>query len=194
MSAYAHPRRESRRANAFAAPPAFSRVQDDEASHASGSMTVLAKFDLLYLIQAVAGALRRKWDWELRAQIPELSASRAAVIFQLGRSGGASQTRLARLLGLSPMSVSRLLDGLERRSWIHREPMPADRRAWAVRLTDDGKRALIAIHAARRAFVDRICAALDEERRTTLVSTLAALESSTGAVPRPPPLHKEYRS
>jgi DNA-binding MarR family transcriptional regulator len=187
MSAHAHPHSESGRTDALATPDPVFRVQDDEVPHSSGSMNMLAKFDLLHLIQAVAGALRRQWDRELRTQIPELSAPRAAVILQLGRGGGASQTRLARLLGLSQMTVSRLLDGLERRGWIHREPMPADRRAWAVRLTDDGKRVLAGIHAARLAFVDRICAALDEERRTILVSTLAALESRSRTISRRPP-------
>jgi MarR family transcriptional regulator for hemolysin len=192
MSGHAHP--ESERADAVSAPDPFSRVQDNEVLQSPGSMTTLAKFDLLDLVQAVAAALRRQWDRELRAQIAELSAPRAAVILQLGRSGGASQTRLARLLGLSQMTVSRLLDALERREWIQREPVPADRRAWAVRLTDEGKSVQAAIDAARRSFIDRICTALDEERRATLVSTLAVLESGTGAVSRPSAFHKEHRS
>lgn len=171
-------------ASSLATPDPLSRVLGEEALQSACPMTMLAKFDLLHLLQAVAAALRKQWDRELRAQIPELSAPRAAVILQLGRSGGASQTRLARLLGLSQMTVSRLLDGLERREWIHREPMPMDRRAWAVRLTDDGKRVLFAIHAARLAFVNRICVVLDEERQTLLLSTLAALEIKAPTVPR----------
>jgi DNA-binding MarR family transcriptional regulator len=195
MSEQTHTLCESSRADdSMATPDPFSRVQQDEVSRCSGSITMLARLDLLHLIQAVAGALRKQWDMELRAQIPELSAPRAAVILQLGRGGGGSQTRLARLLGLSQMTVSRLLDGLERHGWIHREPMPADRRAWAVRLTAEGKRVLVAIHAARRTFVDRICVALDDERRTILLSTLAALESGTAAVPPASAFHKEHRS
>jgi DNA-binding MarR family transcriptional regulator len=149
----------------------------DVSFNASGSMTLLAKFDLLQLLQAASGALRAQWDKELRTQIPELSAARAAVILQLGRSGGASQTWLSRLLGHRQMTVARLLDSLERRGWVDREAMPADRRAWVARLTDDGKRVLFA--TAQRAFVNRICTALDDERSTMLGSMLAALE--TGA-------------
>ena len=140
---------------------------------------MFAKFDLLQLLRAISGALRAQWDRELRAQIPELGAARAAVILQLGRGGGASHTRLSRLLGHRQITVSRLLDSLERRGWVHREAMPTDRRTWAARLTDDGKHVLFAIHTAQLAFVNRICTALDEERGTVLGLILATLE--TGA-------------
>lgn len=136
----------------------------DTCYNTSGPMTMLDKFDLLRLLQAVSGALRAQWDRELGAQIPELNAAGAAIILQLGRSGGASQIRLSRLLGPRQVTVSRLLDSLERRGWVHREAMPTNRRTWAARLTDDGKRVLFAIHIAQRAFVDRIFTAPDADR------------------------------
>ncbi|HLY07280.1 MAG TPA: MarR family winged helix-turn-helix transcriptional regulator [Rhizomicrobium sp.] len=129
----------------------------DASFNESGSMTMPARFDLFQRLLAVSGALRAQWDRELRAQLPELGAARAAVILQLGRSGGASQTRLSRLLGHNQMTVSRLLDNLERRGLVHREAMPTERRTWAARLTDDGRRVLFAIHTAQLAFVNRIC-------------------------------------
>lgn len=181
-----HTHRNSGHAIVIATPDPVSRVQHHDVSCSSSTVTMSATSDLPGLVETVAAALRKQWDRQLRAQIPALSAPRAAVILQLGCTGGASQTRLARLLGLSQMTVSRLLDGLESRGWIHREPVPADRRAWAVRLTDEGKRVLAGAHAARRAFVDGIGATLDEERRTILVSTLAALETHARTVPRSP--------
>ena len=146
-------------------------------------MTMLAKFDLFQLLQVVSGALRAQWERELRTQIPELSAARAAIILQLGRSGGASQTRLSRLLGHNQMTVSRLLDSLERRGLVHREAMPTERRTWAARLTDDGKRVLFAIHRAQHAFVNRIRTTLDEERSSKLGSVLAALKTNARPYP-----------
>src|SRR5690242_14525041 len=146
-------------------------------------MTMPAKFDLFQRLQAVSVALRAQLDKELRAKIPEMSATRAAVILQLGRVGGASQVRLSRLLGLRQTIVSGLLDSLERQGWVHREAMPADRRTWAAQLTDDGKRVLFAIHTTQRAFVNRICAALDEEHSTMLGSILAALETGARIAP-----------
>ena len=118
------------------------------------------------------------WDAQLRKSIPGMSAKRAEIILQLGKSGGASQIRLAHLLGLSQMTVSRLLDELEGLGFAQREAVPADRRAWAVRLTESGRDALIAIHAARRAFVERSASAIDETDRATFVALLDRLEAA----------------
>jgi DNA-binding MarR family transcriptional regulator len=164
------------------APPIADCPGEAVAGDQAGSISVLSKLDLLRLVQDVAHTLRWRWDKQLRASIPEMSAARAAVILQLGRSGGASQTRLARLLGLSQMTVSRLVDDLEHQGWVLREPVPVDRRSWAVRLTDDGRRVLIAVHRLARAFVELSCASIDEQHRAAFVATLSALETGT----RPP--------
>jgi DNA-binding MarR family transcriptional regulator len=166
-------------AGARIAPPIDDCPSEAAAGDTIGSISALSKLDLLRLVHDVAHTLRRRWDRQLRASIPEMSAARAAVILQLGRSGGASQTRLARLLGLSQMTVSRLLDDLEHQGWVQREPVPADRRSWAVRLTNDGRRVLIAVHRLARAFVERSCASIDEQHRATFVATLSALETGT---------------
>jgi DNA-binding MarR family transcriptional regulator len=161
------------------APPGAECRREAAAGDKVTSISALSRLDLLRLVQDVALTLRRRWDKQLRASIPGMSAGRAAVILQLGRSGGASQTRLARLLGLSQMTVSRLVDDLEHQGWVQREPVPVDRRSWAVRLTDDGRRVLIAVHRLARAFVERSCASIDEQHRAAFVATLSALETGT---------------
>jgi len=150
-----------------------------EAGAAAGSITALSQLDLLRLVHDVARTLRRRWDAELRAGIRGMSAPRAAVILQLGQSGGVSQSQLARLLGLSHMTVSRLLDDLEQQGWIQRDPVRADRRSWAVRLTGDGRRVLIAVLRLSRTFVERGCATIDEQHRAAFVEALSALETGT---------------
>jgi len=141
------------------------------------STTLLEMFELLGKIQRLAQSLCKAWDKQLRRTIPDLSAARAEVILQLGRSGGASQIHLARLLGLSQMSVSRLLDRLERLGWVQREPVTGDRRAWAVRLTQNGREALLSTHAARIAFLQQTFSAIDDKQMTTLVAIIALLEA-----------------
>ncbi len=135
--------------------------------------------DLLSLLQTAARTIRKQWEKELRTRIPGLNVTRASAILELGRSGGASQSQLAGLLGLSQMATSQLLDDLETRGWILREPVPADRRAWALRLTKEGRGALYVFRAIGRAFADRSCAAIDEERRIILGETLIALANGT---------------
>lgn len=144
----------------------------------------LVSLDMLRQVQAVARTLHKQWDAELRKQRPDLSATRATVMLQLGRDGGASQARLASLLGMSQMAVSQLLDDLENRGWILREPVPVDRRAWAIRLTDKGRDVLTVVNTVSLAFADRSCAEIDAEHRTKFAETLAALESGAGACQR----------
>jgi DNA-binding MarR family transcriptional regulator len=142
---------------------------------------VLETFELLCMVQDLARMLRKRWDRQLRASIPDMSAARAEMLLQLGRCVGASQIRLAGLLEHSQMTVSRQLDDLERQGWVRRDAMPGDRRAWAVRLTDKGRGMLTLIHAVRRAFVQRSTAALNEESRASLMAALVRLETTTDA-------------
>ena len=148
-----------------------------------GRLTTFDTIDLLSKIQRLAKSLRRAWDKRLRKSIPNMNAARSAVIVQLGRSGGASQIRLARLLGMSQMTVSRTLDSLERLNWIQREPVPGDRRAWAVRLTQKGREALLAVHSARRAFLEQSVSAIGIEHGAALAATLARLEAAQAGAP-----------
>lgn len=141
----------------------------------ANATTDVALLDLLSNLQDVARTLRKRWDKELREEIPGMNGGRALVILQLARSGGSSQVRLARLLGLSQMALTRLLDDLERHGFVQREPVPADRRVWAVRLTPSGRDALAAIHFKARDFVRRHCAGINEGSRVSLMSTLTKL-------------------
>lgn len=62
-------------------------------------------------------------------------------------SARTSQRELAELLRLDPSQVVALVDELQARGLIRREPDPADRRANVVVATDDG-RAVLAVAAA----------------------------------------------
>ena len=47
---------------------------------------------------------------------------------------------MADLCGLDPSSLVAVLDGLERRGWLHRKRNPSDRRVQWVRRTEAGDR------------------------------------------------------
>ncbi|HEX4077694.1 MAG TPA: MarR family transcriptional regulator [Rhizomicrobium sp.] len=170
-------------------PSAHSTLPPDGAGAHDGADCCLFEpvgtpdsLDLLFLVQTVARNIRKQWEKELRARIPGLNATRASAILELGRSGGASQSQLAILLGLSRMAMSQLLDDLESRDWILRESVPADRRTWAIRLTEEGQRALSVFQAIGRSFADRSCAAISDKRRIALAQTLFALANGAAAV------------
>jgi DNA-binding MarR family transcriptional regulator len=141
------------------------------------SATVLEMLGLLCKIERLAQSLRQAWDKQLRKSIPNINAASADVILRLGRCGAASQIGLAQLLGLSQMSVSRFLDHLESLGLVQRQPVTSDRRAWAVRLTQNGREVLLAVHAARTAFLQQGFSAIDGKHMATLVAMIALLEA-----------------
>jgi len=92
---------------------------------------------------------RRRLD---RALAPlELRAREFWMLAIAGR-GNVSQHEIAGLCGLDPSSLVAVLDGLERRGWLRRQPNPRDRRMHWVQRTEAGDRLFArALPLARRA-------------------------------------------
>lgn len=78
-------------------------------------------------------------------------------------------------LHIAPRSATDVVDGLQQRGLIQRSPDPHDRRAMLVSLTDQGRRAGIAIRAARDADAERFFAALSDADRKELARILRTL-------------------
>ena len=75
-------------------------------------------------------------------------------------------------------ATSKVVDRLEARGWVARQPNPSDRRSSLLALTDDGRRLL---DAAESTFGERLAAliadALDAPRITATAQALAQLRS-----------------
>jgi DNA-binding MarR family transcriptional regulator len=78
-------------------------------------------------------------------------------------------------LGLSLPGASRIVDALMRRGWLERREDPDDRRMKRVRITDEGRKVLDRIEAARLAGLEDYAASLTPEQRTRLSSALSDL-------------------
>lgn len=89
-----------------------------------------------YLVYEVARAFRRRFEDEARRH--DLTLPQWRALAELARKGGVSQVVLAGAIDADPMTVSGILDRLEKRGLVRREPDPSDSRAKIVRLTDDG--------------------------------------------------------
>ena len=88
---------------------------------------------LEFLLYGLARLLRRRFDWKARGL--HLSRSQSDVLLYLGRNQNISQTRLAQLLDLKPITLVRLIDKLQGMGLIERRPDPSDRRVWRLSLT-----------------------------------------------------------
>jgi DNA-binding MarR family transcriptional regulator len=64
------------------------------------------------------------------------------VLFILDQRGAMSQRSIGDLTGIHQTLIVKLVDGMETSGWVARERNPADRRSYALRLTDEGAAAL----------------------------------------------------
>ncbi|MCB9598391.1 MAG: MarR family transcriptional regulator, partial [Sandaracinaceae bacterium] len=88
----------------------------------------------------------------------DLTLAQALALFHLGEVGPASVTELMAVVGRSQSSTSALVDQLEARGFVTREPSATDRRRRDVRLTDRGHEVVDQVEAARREGLERALA------------------------------------
>ncbi|WP_441959995.1 MarR family winged helix-turn-helix transcriptional regulator [Mycolicibacterium houstonense] len=106
-----------------------------------------------------------------------------AVLLALAGTDGQSQRELCERLGLHRNVMVTLIDALEAEGLVERRPHPADRRAFAVSLTERARNLVPALDAAGRALEDEVTASLTDEERELLRHTLRRLSAAAGLIP-----------
>jgi len=79
---------------------------------------------------------------DLGAREYGLGFARGRVLWALQESGPVLMRALSQALGISPRTVTGLVDALETDGWVTRSPHPADRRATIISLTPGAQAAL----------------------------------------------------
>jgi DNA-binding MarR family transcriptional regulator len=79
---------------------------------------------------------------DLGAREYGMGFARGRVLWALGESGPVLMRALSQALGISPRTVTGLVDGLEADGWVTRSPHPEDRRATIISLTPAAETAL----------------------------------------------------
>jgi DNA-binding MarR family transcriptional regulator len=82
---------------------------------------------------------------------------------------------LAAQLDVVPRSVTTMVDALEAAGFVARHADPGDRRSVLVALSDEGRRMLDRLEAARRESADEVFGGLDHDQRYQLLGLLGAL-------------------
>ncbi len=85
----------------------------------------------------LARGIRRAYD--LRLDAIGLNLSEASVLAMTQESGPLMQADLARQLGVGRAAMGTLVDSLERRGLVERQPKPGDRRVWMIAITEAGE-------------------------------------------------------
>jgi DNA-binding MarR family transcriptional regulator len=107
-----------------------------------------------------------------------LSLARTKVLMRLREQGPTRQSVLAADLGLSPHSITDIVDVLEDLGLAERRPDATDRRAKLVAITDAGEGCLDVARSTRERLLKQIFGALDQEDRTTLLRLLDILDDA----------------
>lgn len=114
-----------------------------------------------------------------------LSLARTKVLTRLSEQGPTRQSVLASDFGLSPHSITDIVDGLERKGLVERRPDATDRRAKLVAVTQAGEGCLGVANATRGRLLKQIFGALSEEDRVTFLRLLEALDEASKPLTSP---------
>ena len=105
----------------------------------------------------------------------EVSMWGYAVLSALRAEPARTQAALARTIGADKTRLIGVLDTLQQRGLIEREPDPADRRVHLLRLTAEGKRLHTSVQAEIRKAESKFLAGLPKPDRDAFVRSLELL-------------------
>jgi len=123
-----------------------------------------------FLIHDSARLLRKRF--EIKGAAHGLSAAQWRLMVRLVKEEGVAQARLAELLEIEPISVSRLLDRMEEGGWIERRQDAGDRRVRMIFPTDKSRAAFAEIKSMAGEVYEVALSGLAAEERQTLVKAL----------------------
>jgi len=106
-----------------------------------------------------------------------------AVLKALSEDDGRSQRELSTQLGIHRNVMVTVVDRLEQQGLVKRMPHPADRRAFAVTLTDKARDLLPKLDAQGRAQEDEITALLTDAERNAALQHLQRMSTAAGLIP-----------
>lgn len=133
-------------------------------------------FDAARLRVAVLRLSRRLRKHDLAGLTP----SQLSTLSYVGVSGPVRLGDLAAAERIAPSTLTRLVNVLESRGYVQRQPAPDDARAALVTLTESGRAALERIRAEGTAMLADILRTLPPDQLAALEVALPALESLAG--------------
>ncbi len=102
----------------------------------------------------------------------ELTPGQFGVLVVVDANPGLSQTQLGNALGIDRSTVVAVIDRLESRGLVARQPAPNDRRSHALHLSDSGKTTLRRLTERVRAHERQIARHLSAEEQARLIELL----------------------
>lgn len=112
----------------------------------------------------------------------DVRQSQLGVLTVIEGSPGARPSQVGAAIGIKRANIGPLLDALETRALVRREPDPTDRRSQSLFLTEAGEALMAELHRREAAHEERIAAFLNPQERTALLDLLRRLEQGAREV------------
>ena len=129
-----------------------------------------------FLVHDVARLLRR--HFEARGREYGLSAAQWRAVVRIVKYGPMTQAKLAEVLEIEPISVSRLIDRMEQAGWAERRPDENDRRANVVHPTERAVAAFAEVKLMAGDIYETALDGLNENERRTLMKALETMTNN----------------
>jgi MarR family transcriptional regulator for hemolysin len=126
-----------------------------------------------FLIHEVARLIRSRI--EARAGVHGLSEAQLRLLMRLWKEEGATQARLAQILEVEPISISRLLDRMEQGGWIERRQDPSDRRVRTIFTTAKTRQIHGAVKDVATQVYEEALAGVPPDTRDAMLEGLQAM-------------------
>lgn len=132
-------------------------------------------------VDDLAGSLRTElsrlaYHLRIPATKSGITPTRLAALAALARHDqGCRQGDLAIEMGISPASMTRLVDIMSTARWVLRERDPSDARAFVLRLSDHGRSTLEALRSEGTSRLAADIEALTDDERRTLAAAIPIL-------------------
>jgi len=119
---------------------------------------------------------------EMRSRrTPGLNVPQFRALMYLNRNPGVALLDLAAHLGLTPPTVSKMVDGLVEARLVRRQASTADRRRVLLELTSQGRVMLAQAHDGTQARLAEIVSGLTPAEGEMVLQALACLQAAFGA-------------
>jgi MarR family transcriptional regulator for hemolysin len=136
--------------------------------------------DPVVLINDVARIMRTNFDQRARAR--GMTRAQWLILARVARRPGVSQSELAAICEVEPITVARLVDRLEKRGLLERRADPSDRRIWRLHNLPPAQPILEEISAYREGLIREIDANIGSAAREAMVDALVGIRAIlTGA-------------
>ena len=127
-------------------------------------------------LMATARLIRDAFDDRLKPL--DLNLTQASLLAYVCDFGATNQTRLADRLGTGRAAIGTVIDQLERRGLVQRQPNPDDRRVWLVAITDAGRDLTTRVHDVDEVLRGELRHGIGREERQALSWVLTRLQQN----------------